>query len=131
MNQEAPASISREQFTLRFFRSGDSRYYRAIKAKTRAEVSFHTLVFNGGDDGNRTRVRKSIHITFSGRSLSLKFPHHRQTDTPVIKKACITALRMQTLPQAVHRCRRLAPARGPSGQTGCTSGSHKITLVVR
>ena len=68
------------------------------RAKNSLSMKRTLILVLGGDDGNRTRVRKPIRATFSGRSLSLLFPHHRQTDTPVTKKACITAPRTQTLP---------------------------------
>ena len=45
-------------------------------------LDFHQMVvWNGGGDGNRTRVRKSIHTAFSGWSLSFGIPLRARRQT--------------------------------------------------
>ncbi len=57
----------------------------------------------GGDDGNRTRVRKSIRTTFYERSLPLTFPRSAADRRAAKLSSLQYILRTQALPQDVHR----------------------------
>lgn len=57
----------------------------------------------GGDDGNRTRVRKSIRTTFYERSLLLTFPRIIGNKHPIKLGSLQYTLGTQALPECVHR----------------------------
>lgn len=57
----------------------------------------------GGDDGNRTRVRKPIRTTFYERSLSLTFPHPAGDKHPARFSSLQYTFGTQALPKCVHR----------------------------
>lgn len=57
----------------------------------------------GGDDGNRTRVRKPIRMNFYECSLLLTFPRVIGNKHPIKLGSLQYTMRAQTLPQSVHR----------------------------
>lgn len=57
----------------------------------------------GGDDGNRTRVRKSIRMNFYECSLLLTFPRIIGNKHPIKLSSLQYTLETQALPQCVHR----------------------------
>lgn len=57
----------------------------------------------GGDDGNRTRVRKPIRTTFYERSLLLTFPRIIGNKHPIKLGSLQYTLETQALLQRVHR----------------------------
>lgn len=57
----------------------------------------------GGDDGNRTRVRKSIRMNFYECSLLLTFPRIIGNKHPIMLSSLQYTLETQALPQCVHR----------------------------
>lgn len=57
----------------------------------------------GGDDGNRTRVRKSIRMNFYECSLLLTFPRIIGNKHPTMLSSLQYTYGTQALPECVHR----------------------------
>ena len=93
----------RSQYQTAFGQEGKSAVAKSPKKKiTYTDFMFVYVKVDGGDEENRTPVRKFIHKRLSERSLRSTFPHIKVRKQTLMLGSFIVHGRLKALPAHVH-----------------------------